>query len=114
MSTQKTKDIGLDVEAPKDVCEDALCPFHGNLKVRGRIFTGTVVSDKAAKSVVVEWPYLIKVKKYERYMRKRSRVVAHNPSCINARKGDSVKVAECRPISKTKKFVVIENITKAK
>jgi small subunit ribosomal protein S17 len=33
---------------------------------------------------------------------------AHNPPCINAKEGDVVKIAECRPLSKTKKFVVIE------
>jgi len=41
-------------------------------------------------------------------MKKRSRVAAHNPVCINAKIGDKVRIAECRPISKTKAFVIIE------
>jgi len=37
-----------------------------------------------------------------------SRITAHNPPCIGAKTGDKVKIAECRPISKTKSFVVVE------
>ncbi|MBC7110345.1 MAG: 30S ribosomal protein S17, partial [Archaeoglobi archaeon] len=40
--------------------------------------------------------------------KKRSKLHAHNPPCINARVGDVVKIAECRPLSKTKHFVVVE------
>ncbi|RLG74628.1 MAG: 30S ribosomal protein S17, partial [Thermoprotei archaeon] len=48
------------------------------------------------------------IKKYKRYERRRSRIPAHNPPCINAKKGDLVKIAETRPISKTVSFVVIQ------
>ena len=99
------------VEKPKVkavVCNDKHCPKHGNLSIRGRIFIGTVIKDKMAKSIIVEWPRRILIPKYERYTKKRSRVAAHNPTCINAKVGDKVKIAECRPISKTKSFVVIE------
>jgi small subunit ribosomal protein S17 len=58
--------------------------------------------------VVVEREYLHYVPKYMRYERRRSRIHAHNPPCINAKVGDRVKIAECRPISKTVSFVVIE------
>jgi len=37
-----------------------------------------------------------------------SRITAHNPPCIAARRGEKVKIAECRPLSKTKSFVVVE------
>jgi ribosomal protein S17 len=47
------------------------------------------------------------VPKYERYERRKSRIVVHNPECIRAREGDVVVVAECRPLSKTKSFVVV-------
>ena len=39
-----------------------------------------------------------------------SRISAHIPDCINAKAGDNVKIMECRPLSKTKKFVVVEVI----
>ena len=48
------------------------------------------------------------ISKYERYEKRTTTLVAHNPPCVNAKTGDIVKVMECRPVSKTKSFVVIE------
>lgn len=105
----KARDIGVPVQnPPKLACSDSNCPYHGHLSIRGRIFEGAVISDKMDKGVVVEWNYLMALKKYKRFMRKKSRVPAHNPPCINAHKGNVVRIAECRPLSKTKSFVVIE------
>ncbi|MBU4300779.1 MAG: 30S ribosomal protein S17 [Nanoarchaeota archaeon] len=105
----KTKDIGVPVSnPPKLACSDPNCPYHGHLSIRGRIFEGSVISDKMDKGVVVEWDYLMELPKYKRFMRKKSRVPAHNPPCINAHTGNVVRIAECRPLSKTKSFVVIE------
>jgi len=59
-------------------------------------------------TVVVEREYLHYVKKYNRYEKRRSRYHAHNTPCLNARVGDVVRIAECRPLSKTKSFVVVE------
>lgn len=103
----KYKDIGIDVRAPEIECEDANCPFHGLLPVRGQILEGEVVSDKMPNTVVVLRSYLKKVKKYDRYEKRGSKIHAHNPPCINAKTGDLVKIAECRPLSKTKSFVVV-------
>ncbi len=106
--------IGIPVSnPPKEVCNDDLCPYHGHLKIRGKIFQGEVVSAKMDKTVVVEWSYLRKIRKLKRYMRCRTKIAAHNPPCINAKEGDIVRVAECRPISKTKSFVVIEKVKRA-
>ncbi len=104
----KKLDIGIDAKPPKESCNDELCPWHGHLKIRGRVFEGLVVSDKNPKTVTVEWNYNLYVPKYERYERRKTRVYAHNPPCINAKQGDKVKIAECRPLSKTKHFVVVE------
>jgi small subunit ribosomal protein S17 len=108
----KNKNIGYDVKPPERECDDVNCPFHGKLSLRGNVFQGTVVSDKMSKSIVIERNYLHFVPKYERYERRRKRIAAHNPDCIDAKKGDTVKIAECRPISKTKHFVVIEKVSK--
>jgi small subunit ribosomal protein S17 len=105
---KKKKTIGLDVKEPKEICESELCPWHGNLKVRGRIFKGRVTSTKPMNTVIVEWDYFQKVPKYERYERRKTSVAAHSPECIKISKGDTVTIAECRPLSKTKKFVVVE------
>ena len=108
---KKVRDIGYDVKQPEKECDDPNCPFHGKLPVRGKILEGNVVSSKMSSTVIVERNYLHYVPKYERYERRRSRTPAHNPICINAKKGDKVKIAECRPLSKTKHFVVIEKMS---
>ncbi len=105
------KNIGLDVKPPNAECTDVFCPFHGTLPVRGQVITGNVVSDRMEGSVVVGREYLHYIKKFNRYEKRRSSIHAHNPPCINARVGDRVKIAECRPISKTKHFVVVEVLT---
>ena len=99
-------------KAPETSCDDENCPYHGSLPVRGKILEGEVVSDKMHRVVVVEINYLHYVPKYKRYERRRSKIHAYNPPCINAKKGDIVKIAECRPISKTVAFVVIQKVGK--
>jgi small subunit ribosomal protein S17 len=90
--------------------KDKKCPFTGNLKLRGKIFTGIVVSKDTHRSVVLEWTTKHFVKKYERFMIKKTRKTAHNPDVISANIGDKVIIAECKPLSKTKNFVVIKNL----
>ncbi|RLJ04827.1 MAG: 30S ribosomal protein S17 [Candidatus Aenigmatarchaeota archaeon] len=104
--------LGLEANPPEKTCNDKTCPWHGHLKVRGRVFIAKVVNDKNRASIVVEWPYTKFVHKYERYEKRKTKITVHNPKCIDAKKGDYVKIAECRPISKTKHFVVIEKIKK--
>ena len=104
------KDIGIVANPPKEVCNDPYCPWHGHIKIRGRVFEGVVVSNKMNKGVVVEWSYITKVKKYKRYMKNKTRVTAHLPPCILVKVGDRVRIGETRPISKTKSFVVFEKI----
>jgi small subunit ribosomal protein S17 len=106
--SEKKRDIGLDITPPDATCEDKHCPFHGILPVRGMMIKGTVVSDKMNNTVIVRREYLRYIPKYERYEKRRSRYPAHNPPCINAKIGDTVKIAECRPLSKTVSFVVVE------
>ncbi len=102
------RNIGLNVAAPKEECSDIHCPFHGSLPVRGQVITGKVVSDRMMGTVVVERDYLHYITKFNRYEKRSSRLHAHNPPCINARPGDTVRIAECRPLSKTTTFVVVE------
>jgi len=106
--------MSLAFKKPRKTCDDRNCPFHGELRVRGRIFEGTVVSDEMEKTVVVRQDYLHYVPKFKRYERRHNRIPAHNPPCIDAKEGDRVKIAECRPISKTVSFVVVEKLEEAK
>lgn len=95
---------------PKKRCEDKKCPFHGRVSIRKQMIEGTVVSAKMQRTVIVLREYVHYVPKYMRYERRRSRIPAHNPPCINAKVGDRVRVASCRPLSKTVKFVVVERL----
>ena len=104
----EAKNIGIPVEKPKGKCNDNNCPFHGRLQCRGRIFVGTVISVNMQKTAIIEWHRKHFLKKYERYEKRESRVKAHNPECVNAKEGDIVKIMECRPLSKTKNFVIVE------
>ncbi|RLF81658.1 30S ribosomal protein S17 [Thermococci archaeon] len=107
------RDIGLKIQPPMEKCDDPNCPWHGHVKVHGRVFEGIVVSDKPRHTITVERQYYHYLRKYERYELRRSKVHAHNPPCINAKAGDKVIVAETRPLSKTKSFVVVAVTQKA-
>ncbi|MEP0826041.1 MAG: 30S ribosomal protein S17 [Nitrososphaera sp.] len=106
------RNIGVSVVSPRKTCEDDLCPFHGTLSVRGKLLTGIVSSAKAPKMVVVSREYPKPAPKYKRYQRSRSKVHAYLPPCVDVKEGEEVKIAECRPLSKTVSFVVIEVNTK--
>lgn len=103
-----TRDIGIDVQPPQGSCEDPYCPFHGALAVRGQQLVGTVVSTRMDRSVVVQREYLKRVPKYQRFEKRTSRYTAHAPPCWDVSVGDEVTLMECRPLSKTKTFVVVE------
>jgi len=105
-----TRNIGLQVKAPAKGCSDPMCPFHGGLRVRGKVLEGLVASDRMKGAVTVEREYFHYVKKYNRYERRRSKIAAHSPPCIEVKAGDRVRIAECRPLSKTVSFVVVEKL----
>ena len=88
-------------------CNDQNCPFHGTLKVSKRTLTGIVSSAKMRRTVDVKREFRILLKKYERFAKRYRSVKAHNPDCINAVEGEFVTIAECRPLSKSKHFVII-------
>jgi small subunit ribosomal protein S17 len=100
----------LSLKKPKKSCNDLNCPFHGTLSIRGRVLEGIVISAKMDKTAVVRRDYLNYMPKFKRYERRHSHIPAHNPPCINAKEGDRVKIAECRPISKTVSFAVVEKL----
>ena len=110
----EARNIGINVVKPKETCDDNSCPFHGSLKCRGRTFTGIIISGKMQKTVIIEWEWKHFLKKYERYEKRRGKLKAHKPDCINAKEGDIVKIMECCPLSKTKNFVVVEIMGKEK
>ncbi len=98
---------GIGIEKPDAPCTDGNCPFHSKLKLHGRRLSGVVASARMRRTANIIIERMEKSAKYERYERRRSKLKAHNPECISAREGDRVDVIECRPLSKTKHFVIV-------
>lgn len=75
--------------------------------------TGTVVSDKMDKSVLVAVERLVKHPLYQKYFKKTKKFMAHDEK-NECRVGDKVKIMETRPLSKLKRWRLVEVIEKAK
>lgn len=77
-----------------------------------RQVTGIVVSNKMDKTIVINVERLVKHKFYHKYIKRRSRFVAHdkNNECSF---GDKVLIIESKPISKTKKWLVSKILDRA-
>ena len=84
------------------------------MKQRGikRQMTGTVVSNKADKTVTVLVERLVKHQMYHKYIRRRTKFAAHDSS-NDCQVGDKVLITESRPISKSKRWRVSKIIEKA-
>ena len=77
-----------------------------------RRIVGRVVSDKMDKTVSVAIERMIKHPVYGKYIRRTSKVLAHDQE--NACKaGDRVAIAECKPISKNKSWAVVDVVERA-
>jgi small subunit ribosomal protein S17 len=107
-------DIGIDVKPPAKACSDQNCPFHGRLPVRGQILDGIVVSAGMDKSAVIRRERMVFIPKYERFLKRTSRMSVHSPPCIGAAVGDEVTVMECRPLSKTIAFTIVSKKAESK
>jgi len=77
-----------------------------------RTITGHVVSDKMDKTVSVKVVRLIKHPVYGKYIRRSTKVLAHDES-NDCKSGDLVTISECRPMSKNKAWQVVSVIERA-
>ena len=107
--TEKTKEEKKETSAGE--CRDKDCPVHGNLKLHGRTFKGFVVS-KHEKRIAIELDRMIYIKKYERYAKKKIKLHARLPTCMEKEVsvGDLVRIKECRPLSKIIHFAFLEKV----
>ena len=105
-----TRNIGLPVKESKEkiIENEKNNPFNGSLSIRGKIFEGTVINAKAKKTVVIQKESPVYFKKFKRFGRSKNQIQAHVPSNIIVQEGDHVIAAECRPLSKSVSFVVVE------
>ena len=78
-----------------------------------RIVEGTVTSAKMHKTIAVEVERMEKHPKYGKYLRKRVRFKVHDEKG-EAKEGDLVRIAQTRPLSNTKRWRLLEVVSKAK
>jgi small subunit ribosomal protein S17 len=81
-------------------------------KTTQRTVVGRVVSDKMNKSVSVSIERVIKHPVYGKYVRRTSKVMAHDET-NDCKTGDLVAIRECRPISKNKAWKVVDVVERA-
>jgi small subunit ribosomal protein S17 len=103
-----------DMKEKKSDCTDKQCPLHGSLKLRGRSFKGYVIR-KENRRIAIEFERIIYVKKFERQMKKRTKIHARLPDCMkqDINLGDYVEIRECRPLSKIIHCCVFQKIRDA-
>ena len=80
--------------------------------VNKKMITGTVVSDKMDKTVSVSVERLVKHAVYGKYIRRTTKVLAHDES-NECRAGDRVTISECKPLSKRKAWQVVSVVERA-
>lgn len=81
--------------------------------VKKRTLTGVVVSDKMDKTITVKVERQVQHPLYGKYIKRSTKVHAHDET-NECKIGDTVTVAESRPLSKTKSWQLVEVVEKAK
>jgi len=82
------------------------------VKKPARALTGKVVSNKMEKTIAVEIERLIKHPRYGKYIRRTTKLLAHDEN-KEAREGDTVSIAPCRPLSRRKSYKLVSVVEKA-
>jgi len=77
-----------------------------------RTLTGTVVSAKTAKTIAVEIERVLKHERYGKYIRRTTRLLAHDEAG-EAKEGDTVTIAQSRPISRRKNWRLVAVVGRA-
>jgi len=77
-----------------------------------RVLTGQVISDKADKTIVVRVETLVKHPLLKKYIRRRKKFMAHDPA-NDCGVGDKVQIVESRPLSRRKRWHLVQILEKA-
>jgi len=80
---------------------------------RRKVRVGVVVSDSRDKTVTVEVPSSVKHPRYDKIVRRTTKLHAHDEA-NDAHVGDTVRIVETRPLSKQKRWRVIEVVERAR
>jgi small subunit ribosomal protein S17 len=92
---------------------EALPPVHAPVEGTRRIRQGIVVSDKAEKTITVRIDVARRHRRYEKIVRSSSTVHAHDEN-NDAHEGDTVRVIESRPLSRTKRWALVDVLERAR
>jgi small subunit ribosomal protein S17 len=92
---------------------EPLPPVHAPVEGRRRVRQGIVVSDKAAKTITVRIDVARRHRRYEKIVRSSSTVHAHDEN-NDANEGDVVRVIESRPLSRTKRWALVDVLERAR
>jgi small subunit ribosomal protein S17 len=108
---ERTKAKQAELRKARPAQEADQAPEHG--PGRPKVRQGIVVSDKADKTIVVRVDVTRRHRRYGKIMRTSSKIHAHDER-NDAGTGDTVRVMECRPMSRTKRWRLTDVLEKAK
>jgi small subunit ribosomal protein S17 len=108
---QRAKTKQAEARKDQPAAEPDLAPEHG--PGRAKVRQGVVVSDKADKTIIVRVDVTRRHRRYGKILRTSTRLHAHDER-NDAGTGDTVRVVECRPMSRTKRWRLTDVLEKAK
>ena len=92
---------------------EPLAPVHAPVEGARRVRQGIVVSDKAEKTITVRIDIARRHRRYEKIVRSSSTLHAHDEN-NDAHEGDTVRVIESRPLSRTKRWALVDVLERAR
>jgi small subunit ribosomal protein S17 len=107
---ERAKATGLRAAAP---APEPLAPVHAPVEGARRVRQGIVVSDKAEKTITVRIDVARRHRRYEKIVRSSSTLHAHDEN-NDAHEGDVVRVIESRPLSRTKRWKLVDVLERAR
>ena len=108
---QRAKTKAAEARKDQPAAEPDVAPEHG--PGRAKVRQGIVVSDKADKTIVVRVDVTRRHRRYGKIMRTSTKLHAHDER-NDAGAGDTVRVVECRPMSRTKRWRLLDVLERAK
>jgi small subunit ribosomal protein S17 len=92
---------------------EPLAPVHAPVEGRRRMRQGIVISDKAAKTITVRIDVARRHRRYEKIVRSSNTLHAHDEN-NDAHEGDVVRVIESRPLSRSKRWALVDVLERAR
>ena len=108
---QRTKTKKAEARKTAPAAEEMHAPEHGPGKAKVR--QGVVVSDKGEKTITVAIAVVKRHKRYHKILRSTVKLYAHDER-NDAHPGDTVRVQECRPMSRSKRWRLVDVVERAK